>query len=77
MSVPLGRSRSRNRRGNPVIDRTGRKGREVRAIATLVGSRASRTAFTTVRQNGAAFSPWRESRCAEYRMKWLAWMLAP
>jgi hypothetical protein len=39
--------------------------------------RASPTAFTTVRQNGAAFSRRRESRCAEYRMKWLAWMLAP
>jgi hypothetical protein len=43
----------------------------------LVGSRASRTTFTTVRQNGAAFSPRRESRCADYRMKWLTWMLAP
>jgi len=74
--VPHGRSRPRNRRGNPFIDRTSRT-REVRAIVTLMGSRASRTAFTTVRQNGAAFSPWRESRCAEYRMKWLAWMLAP
>ena len=43
----------------------------------LVESRASRTTFTTVRQNGAAVSPRRESRCAEYRMKWLAWMLVP
>ena len=74
--MPHGRSRPRNRRGNPFIDRTSRT-REVRAIVTLMGSRASRTAFTTVRQNGTAFSPWRESRCAEYRMKWLAWMLAP
>jgi hypothetical protein len=76
MSVTYGCSRPRNRRGNPVIDRTGRKVREVRASAT-VGSRASRTTFTTVRQNGAALSPRRESRCAEYRMKWLAWTLAP
>ena len=43
----------------------------------LVESRASRTTFMAVRQNGAAVSPQRESRCAEYRMKWLAWMLAP
>jgi hypothetical protein len=75
--VPYGCSCPRNRRGNAVIDRTNGKVREVRAIATLVGSRASPTAFTTVRQNGAAFSRRRESRCAEYRMKWLAWMLAP
>ena len=40
-------------------------------------SRASRTTFTTVRQDGAASSLRSESRCAEYCMKWLAWMLAP
>jgi len=40
-------------------------------------SRAPRTTFTTIRQDGAASSPWPESRCAEYCMKWLAWMLAP
>jgi hypothetical protein len=56
--------------------------RKVREVASnrhrrLEGSRASRTTFTTVRQDGAASSLRSESRCAEYCMKWLAWMLAP
>src|SRR5262249_31477987 len=55
---------------------------EVREVASnrhdrLERSRASRTTFTTVRQDGAASSLRSESRCAEYCMKWLAWMLAP
>jgi hypothetical protein len=40
-------------------------------------SRAPPTTFTTVRPDGAASSPRPESRCAEYCMKWLTWMLAP
>lgn len=42
----------------------GRKMREVRAIATVDSwGHASLTIFTTVRENGAAVSPRRESRC--------------
>jgi len=39
-------------------------------------SRASPTTFTTIRQLGAASSPRPGSRCAEYWMNWLRWMLA-
>jgi hypothetical protein len=57
-------------------------GHEMRGVASdchpgLMGSRASPTTFTTIRQIGAASSPRPKSRCAEYCMKWLTWMLAP
>jgi hypothetical protein len=57
-------------------------GHKVHGVASdrhhrLEGSRASPTTFKTNRQIGAAPSHRPESRCAEHRMKWLTWMLAP
>jgi hypothetical protein len=70
------------RREAETADRSSIELDPVREVASnrhdrLEKPRASRTTFTTVRQDGAASSLRSESRCAEYCMKWLAWMLAP